>query len=1034
MTTQSRATVRGGAMNYPQGSEWRKWDLHVHTPASIFHNYSGTETEAWDAFLADLEALPPEFKVLGINDYLFLDGYKRVLAEKAKGRLANIDLILPVIELRLDKFVGHDSHFQRVNFHVIFDAIDPEIIETQFISSLPRDFRLLPDHESLKGRWAAVPTRKSLTDFGQLIINAAPPEKKAQYGPPLQEGFNNFNVTLDNVQKALDSTYFKGKHLIAVGKTEWDAIKWSDASIAEKRNVINNADIVFTSAANVAAFHKAQDALKKANVNSRLLDCSDGHCLSSSTDKDRIGNSFTWIKADTTFAGLQHAIKEYDKRVFVGDAPDKIVRVQANPTRYIKDIKIKKVSGSALTENWFDCDLPVNKDLVAIIGNKGSGKSALADALGLLGDTKQSAHFSFLNDEKFRDPRDNKASHFEATLTWESGTSTTKQLDSDPDPDSIETIKYLPQNYIETLCNEIVSGGDGEFDRELKKIIFSHVGPSERFGHDTLDDVIHYLTSETQATIRVQADRVHKINQDIVLLEERNTESFRTQLESQLRIKREELEAHERSKPVAVPEPAQSDELKQAAAIIRAEIGKRKEEAGLIVAEIAKLDKERIELTRNIAVIDKAITKLDNFGMQYEEFKRELTDDLRELSINPPIRFEDVSQFSVDRAKLTRVRSKIMTELSEIDQKLDSTKEGTPVSRKCVLEEEVKKLQDSLDEPNRKFVAYHSAVEAWAKKRGLIEGDVNSQNSIAWLEHRLEDLTGIPAKLQELQQKRKAMTVDIYRETKKLSDSYSRLYHPVQAFVEQHKIALEIIPLSFQVSIVEEGFANAFLEKINRQVRGTFSGLEESSTFIRKRLKTVDFDNEESVTAFIDEIDSSLHIDKRPGVTGEPKVLVKDQLRKGETPLSVYDYLYSLSFLTPRYTLRYGGHEIHQLSPGERGLLLLVFYLLIDNERIPLVIDQPEENLDNQTIYQVLVHCLSIAKHHRQVIIVTHNPNLAVVCDAEQVIHAQRDTTLNAITYDSGGIENPAINKHVIDVLEGTRPAFKNRDSKYFAV
>src|SRR6266849_2164652 len=123
-------------MNDPGGSVWRKWDLHVHTPASIYHNYPGTEAEAWARFIADLEALPSEFKVIGINDYLFLDGYTRLLVEKAAGRLANLDLVLPVIELRLDKFVGHDSHFQRVNFHVIFDAMDPEVIETQFINSL----------------------------------------------------------------------------------------------------------------------------------------------------------------------------------------------------------------------------------------------------------------------------------------------------------------------------------------------------------------------------------------------------------------------------------------------------------------------------------------------------------------------------------------------------------------------------------------------------------------------------------------------------------------------------------------------------------------------------------------------------------------------------------------------------------------------------------------------------------------------------------------------------------------------------------
>ena len=93
--------------NDPAGSTWKKWDLHVHTPSSIIHNYQGTNEEAWEAFLLDLEALPPEFKVIGINDYIFIDGYERVRKAKLEqNRLKNIDLVLPVIELRLDKFAG----------------------------------------------------------------------------------------------------------------------------------------------------------------------------------------------------------------------------------------------------------------------------------------------------------------------------------------------------------------------------------------------------------------------------------------------------------------------------------------------------------------------------------------------------------------------------------------------------------------------------------------------------------------------------------------------------------------------------------------------------------------------------------------------------------------------------------------------------------------------------------------------------------------------------------------------------------------
>ncbi len=103
-------------MSY-HGSAWNKWDLHVHTPASIQHGYGGDEG-VWERFLSDLEKLPPEFKVLGINDYIFLDGYKRVRDEKNRGRLPNIELLLPVVELRLDKFGGSGTQLSRVNFQV----------------------------------------------------------------------------------------------------------------------------------------------------------------------------------------------------------------------------------------------------------------------------------------------------------------------------------------------------------------------------------------------------------------------------------------------------------------------------------------------------------------------------------------------------------------------------------------------------------------------------------------------------------------------------------------------------------------------------------------------------------------------------------------------------------------------------------------------------------------------------------------------------------------------------------------------------
>ncbi|MEJ0080851.1 MAG: hypothetical protein WDM78_07845 [Puia sp.] len=90
-----------------RGAEWTKWDLHVHTPYSLVHHFRNKENEdVWESYIKDLENLPPEFKVIGINDYLFIDGYKKVLEYKGQGRLSNIDLILPIIEFRIKKFAG----------------------------------------------------------------------------------------------------------------------------------------------------------------------------------------------------------------------------------------------------------------------------------------------------------------------------------------------------------------------------------------------------------------------------------------------------------------------------------------------------------------------------------------------------------------------------------------------------------------------------------------------------------------------------------------------------------------------------------------------------------------------------------------------------------------------------------------------------------------------------------------------------------------------------------------------------------------
>ena len=133
-----------------------------------------------------------------------LEGYKRVLQAKSSGRLNNIDLILPVIELRIDKFGGTDGSLSRVNFHIIFsNELDREIIQEQFLNAIRSGYNLTPEYEDRKVEWGAIPTMRSLYDLGTKIIESVPLDKRSQYGSPLREGFNNINFSYEKVKDAL---------------------------------------------------------------------------------------------------------------------------------------------------------------------------------------------------------------------------------------------------------------------------------------------------------------------------------------------------------------------------------------------------------------------------------------------------------------------------------------------------------------------------------------------------------------------------------------------------------------------------------------------------------------------------------------------------------------------------------------------------------------------------------------------------------------------------------------------------------------
>jgi len=143
-------------------------------------------------------------------------------------------------------------------------------------------------------------------------------------------------------------------------------------------------------------------------------------------------------------------------------------------------------------------------------------------------------------------------------------------------------------------------------------------------------------------------------------------------------------------------------------------------------------------------------------------------------------------------------------------------------------------------------------------------------------------------------------------------------------------------------------------------------------------------------------------------------------------------WFYSTDHIEMQYSITYDGVAIEQLSPGTRGIVLLLLYLVIDaQDRRPLIIDQPEENLDPKSVFEELVPHFRNARKRRQVIIVTHNANLVVNTDADQVIVASSepnpDGGLPSVQYRCGSIENSKIRKVVCEILEGGEQAFLDR-------
>ncbi|MGM0825106.1 MAG: TrlF family AAA-like ATPase [Pseudomonadota bacterium] len=1018
--------------NFPKGAEWRKWDLHVHTPFSVYQKYGIDNDETWESYIKDLEKLPDEFAVIGVNDYLFIDGYRKLIYEqKFNNRLASIKL-LPVVEFRIEKFAGIQfKDLKRINLHVIFsDEVSAETIQSQFLNTLEQSYIL----ES-GGSWDRNITPESVRELGASIKRTVPADQLAGYGSDLVEGFNNLNVKEDQIFKALKKDCFEGKCLIAIGKTEWADLKWTDASIATKKSIINKADMVFTSAESVETFLKAKSQLTAQGVNDLLLDCSDAHHFSSSEDKDRIGKCFTWLKGDPTFDGLKQAINEPLERVFVGDCPPLLEKVSKRKTKYIKSLTITQVEGYSDQKNtWFkDVNIPFNSELVAVIGNKGSGKSAIADILSLCSNYHDKNDFSFLTPNKFRVKNGRLAKNFEAKLTWESGNESAKNLNESPEDTEVLEVKYLPQGRFEKLTNEISSAS--EFQEEIESVVFSHIPETENLGALSFKELINKKTVAVNEDIDALSSDVKSLNSEIIALELKATDSYKGEVENKLKKKKEELDALE--EPKLVSNPNEDPAKKKKHELINNNISEIRSEIEVIEASIESSEANKKESINKIQKLNDVVSSIKHKESEFTVF----IDEIGEKLVGLPI---DIGKLISVETNLSQLHQLLRLEkesldankllLGEAEQKDATERESIQKSLYYTLEEKrnlLKIEKGKLDSEQQAFQEYLTDKENWEKDRRSLLGSWETPNTIRFFEFELDYLKErLPSQIEEKYESRRNTSRIIFDKKQEIIGVYKNARNKLNEIIAKNSDTLKDYKIEVDASLVKSSdFSSTFLGHILQNKMGSFHSKDGGEKAINGLVSEVDFDDKDDVISFLDMLIDAFKNDKRSGQDN----ISRDIAQQVKDLQGLYDYLFSLSFLSYNYQLKQGDKELEQLSPGERGALLLVFYLLLDKDDIPLIIDQPEDNLDNHSVATVLVPFIRAAKQNRQIIMVTHNPNLAVVSDAEQVIYADLDKE-NSYTFSilTGSIEDKRINQKIVEVLEGAMPAFNTRKRKYY--
>ena len=927
---------------YLRGSEWRRWDLHVHTPGTNKNDqYEGTTIEErWDGFyrsildyVGDGSDKVKSIVSIGITDYLSIENYKKVIAEK---RLpGTIKLVIPNVELRMTPM----SRNEGINIHFLFNPVVVDELEDRFFSKLSFEYNGRP--------YSA--TKAQLISLGKALDSSL--AEDAAYS----KGVGQFIPSVDSLKKLFSNDpELRENTIIIVSNSSNDGVTGAANNFshieanpsdfdATRQSIYQFVDAIFSGNPSDISYFLGEksdspdEVIRKCGSLKPCFHGCDAHTNAKLFEPDN--QRYCWIKSDPSFNGLKQVLYEPKDRVRISP----LMPEEKSNYHVIDRIVIDDPDFSPEP-------IQFNDKLSCIIGGKSTGKSILLHNLALTIDKNQV-------EEKTEKSKTKTRVLTKVKVFWKDGEVNETGVQNDS-----HKIVYIPQTYLNQLSDE--NEEKTEIDSIIEEIILQN--DNARISHEQmLKEIREYKPSLDKRIY----DAV-QINEEIQSIKKEMAEiGSRAGIEKQL------------------------DGLKKQKEI---------ESKELSISE------------EDISKYDTAISELTKLNVQLQTIENDISIVDSIVSVVIPV--------ETDKAMSDDVRKDISDAVSMIKEKADEL--WKEYKLKIIQKYQTKREKTVTDMRNSEIVVDE------------LKEQVESNEAIAELSKRIQE---------------EEQRLLIFRDyDRKIDEKSEELNEIISDLVQTFK-RYDDIQERYAASVNGEG------SSLNEGSELTFSVLIPFRTeAFCQRIKQL-FDNRvlKSKKDIINVEDFNIDQFDETALEKLIKACLNQTIpfSKSFTPesalRSILDNWYNVT-----YNVKMGDDLIDEMSPGKKALVLLKLLISLAESKSPILIDQPEDDLDNKSISDDLITFIKKKKIERQIIVVTHNANVVVSGDAEQVIVAnqQGNTTPNnkfRFEYRTGSIEDDlpvyddsgtiihgilnaqGIQQHICDILEGGEKAFAKRKNKY---